>query len=74
MLNEVFENLRLRIALFLIKRSVKTIEKGGYKNIKKSLKYFRWSVGIVPPSKELSDVGKKWETVLNKIYGLNDEG
>lgn len=74
MLNKVFINVRFRIALFLIKRSVKTIEKGGYENIKKGLKYFRWSVAIVPPSKELSDSGKKWKAALNKTYSLNEEG
>lgn len=74
MLNKVFINVRFRIAFFLIKRSAKTIEKGGYKNIKKGLKYFKWSVMIVPPSKELSDFGKKWKAALNKTYGLNEEG
>lgn len=51
--------LRYKIANHLIKKSVKLIEKGDFKDIKKGMKYCKMSVSIVPPSKELSEFGKQ---------------
>lgn len=74
MLHEIFNNVRFRVALYYIKKAETEINKGGYKNIKKGIKYLKRSVIIVPPSKELSDYGRKLKMELNKIYGPKEEG
>lgn len=53
----MLNNIRYKIANILIKMSVKSINKGGFKNISRGLKYMKWSVMVIPPSKELHDFG-----------------
>ena len=72
----MLNNLRYRIAIHLNKRSLDLINRGGFNNIKKGLKYFKLSVMIVPPSKELSEFGdrlrKTAEEKQMKLY--EDQG
>ena len=50
--------IRYKVATCLAKRSEELIEKGDFKNIKKGLKYFKASIMVVPPSKEISKIGE----------------
>lgn len=70
----MLNNLRCKIATNLAKRSAELIETGNFKSIKKGLKYFKASVMIVPPSKELSEFGKRLrETVEKQQNRLNED-
>ena len=51
----MLNTIRYKIANILIKMAKKSIEKGGFKNILRGLEYMKWSVMVVPPSKELHD-------------------
>ena len=62
----MFENLRYKIALILIKKSAKLIESGDFKDLRKGLRYFKYSIMIVPPSEELSEFGKQLREEANK--------
>lgn len=69
-------NIRYKIATSLAKKSLELIKRGDFKSIMKGLNYFKASVAIVPPSKELSEFGRKLresaeehQNHLNKIEG-----
>lgn len=49
--------IRYKTALKLAKKALEEIETGDFKHVKRGLEYFKWSVIIVPPSKELSEFG-----------------
>ena len=67
----MFDSIRYKTALYLIKKAEKYIHKGDFKNIKKGLKYFKVSVWIIPPSKGLAEVivgkGLKQDISQSKI-------
>lgn len=67
--------IRYKLAIILADRSAELIEKGDFKNIKKGLRYFKASVAIVPPSKELSEFGQRLrETAEAQRRKLEDQG
>lgn len=67
--------IRYKLATNLAKRSAELIEKGDFKNIKKGLKYFKASIVIVPPSKEISEFGQRLrETAEEQQRKLKDQG
>lgn len=45
--------IRIKIALKLAKKALVEIETGDFKRIERGLEYFKWSVIIIPPCKEL---------------------
>ena len=51
----MLDYIRYSIAIWLVKKSTKELKKGDYKSIIKSLKYFKWSVRIVPPNDALTE-------------------
>lgn len=53
----MLNNIRYKIGIILAKMAKKSIIKGGYKNTSRGLKYMKWSVMVIPPSKELHDFG-----------------
>lgn len=55
----MFNYIRYKIALNLIKKAEENVKKGDFKSVMKGLQYMKYSVMIVPPSKELSEFGKK---------------
>lgn len=70
----MLNNLRYKLATNLAKKSAELIEVGDFKSIKKGLKYFKASIAIVPPSKELSEFGKRLrETVEEQRNRLNKD-
>lgn len=70
----MLNNLRYKLATNLAKKSAELIEAGDFKSIKKGLKYFKVSIAIVPPSKELSEFGKRLrETVEEQRNRLNKD-
>lgn len=68
----MFENIRFKLAEHYARKSKKFIDRGGYKNIMKGLKYLEKSVFIVPPSDEIRLVGarlrKMAEEQREKLY------
>lgn len=62
----MLNDLRYKCATYLAKKSVEHIEMGGFKNIKKGMKYFKTSILIVPPSKELNEFGKQLREKVEK--------
>ena len=68
--------IRWKLAAFLARKAHECIDKGGYKNIKKGLKYFKWSVEIVPPSDHLRAVGERLRAIAEEERGklLEDQG
>lgn len=68
----MFENIRFKLAEHYARKSKKFIDRGGYKNIMKGIKYLKKSVFIVPPSDELRLVGaqlrKMAEEQGEKLY------
>lgn len=62
--------LRYKIANHLAQKSAKLIENGDFKDIKKGMKYFKMSVLIVPPSKELSEFGKQLREAAEELKKL----
>lgn len=52
-------NIRYKLALRLIRKADELIKKGGYENIKTGLRYFKWSILVVPPSNELREAAKR---------------
>ena len=40
--------LRWRVANYFAGKAKRSIEKGGYKNIKIGMRYFKWSLMVVP--------------------------
>lgn len=58
--------IRYKIANILIKMAAKSINKGGFKNISKGLKYMKWSVMVIPPSKELREFGESMRKEAEK--------
>lgn len=70
----MLNNLRYKIATNLAEKSKELIETGDFKSIKKGLKYFKASIRIVPPSKELSEIGKRLrETAEEQRNRLNED-
>lgn len=55
----MFENIRFKLAEHYARKSKKFIDRGGYKNIMKGIKYLEKSVFIVPPSDELRLMGAR---------------
>lgn len=51
----MFENIRYKVATYLMKRADEYVQKGDFKNIKKGLMYMKYSLYIVPYTKEISD-------------------
>ena len=67
--------IRYKLATNLAEKSAELIEKGDFKNIKKGLRYFKASVAIVPPSKELSEFGQRLrEAAEEQRRKLEDQG
>lgn len=62
----MFENIRFKLAGHYARKSKEFIDKGGYKNIMKGLKYLKKSVSIVPPSDELRLVGAQLRKVAEE--------
>lgn len=56
-------NIRYKIATYFMKKACKQIEHG---EIKKGLETCKRAIWIVPPSKELSDMCKKWVQLIEK--------
>ena len=52
----MLKNLRYQIALYFVKKASEQIERG---EIRKGLINFKRSIWIVPPSKELSELGNR---------------
>ena len=59
-------NIRYKIANILIKMAEKSIDKGGFKNISKGLKYMKWSIMVVPKNKEMADFAKEMKKEIEK--------
>ena len=71
----MLNTIRYKLATKLAKRSAELIEKGGFKNIKKGLRYLEASVAIVPPSKELSEFGRQLRGVAEEHQKkIKDQG
>ena len=51
----MFENIRYKVATYLMKRADKYVRKGDFENIKKGLTYMKYSLYIVPYTKQISD-------------------
>lgn len=66
----MFNSIRWKMAAYLAKKAVEETEKGGFKNIKKGLKYFKMSIQIAPPDKELNEHIK---TGINEIVSKYSE-
>ena len=62
----MFENIRFKLAEHYARKSKEFVDKGGYKNIKKGIKYLKKSVFIVPPSDELRLVGARLRKVAEE--------
>lgn len=62
----MFENIRFKLAGHYARKSKEFIDRGGYKNIMKGLKYFKKAVFIVPPSNELCLVGARLRKVVEE--------
>lgn len=59
----MFETIRYRIANHYAKKAHEEILKGDFEAIMRSLKYLKKSISIVPPSKELTEFGRKMREV-----------
>lgn len=62
----MFENIRFKLAEHYAWKSKEFIDKGGYKNIMKGIKYLKKSVLIVPPCDELRLVGAQLRKVAEE--------
>ena len=52
----MFKIIRYKVAIYLLKRASECVKKGDFKNIMKGLKYMKYSLHIVPYTKEMSDL------------------
>lgn len=55
----MFKMFRYKLANRLVKRAGRLIETGDFKNIKKGLRYFKWSVMVIPPNSKLREIGEQ---------------
>lgn len=65
--NDLVELLQYKVALKHLEIAEYYIEKGGFKNIKKGLKHFKYSVWVCPPSEELKQFGERMREEIDKI-------
>lgn len=62
----MFENIRFKLAGHYARKSKEFVDKGGYKNIMKGIKYLEKAVFIVPPSDELRLMGARLRKVAEE--------
>lgn len=68
----MLNNIRYKIATRFAKKADEYINKGDFESILKGLKYFKISIMIVPPSKELTDVKDQLIEIAIK-HPINNE-
>lgn len=68
--------IRWKLAVFLARKAHECISRGGYENIKRGLRYFKWSVEVVPPNDHLRAVGKRLQAMAEEERRklLEDQG
>lgn len=62
----MFKSIRYKVATYLMKRADEYVRKGDFENIKKGLTYMKYSLYIVPYTKEISDF-------VNDIHRIAEE-
>ena len=62
----MFKSIRYTVATYLMKRADAYVRKGDFENIKKGLTYMKYSLYIVPHTKEISDF-------VNDIHRIAEE-
>ncbi len=65
----MLRNVRYKIALQFMKKAHNQIESGEFREIRKGLKNLKYSVLIMPPSKELSNFGRDLQRLVTKYSG-----
>lgn len=62
----MFERIRYKAAIWFAQKAKENIDKGDFKSVMKGLEYFKMSVLIIPPSKELSEFGERLRTIIEE--------
>ena len=69
----MLDTIRFRIGATPMGKAADLIETGEFKNIKRGLNLVKLSVYVTPPSKEITDFGRKLSDLVEKYSEKKEE-